>query len=153
MANAPIANVAGLPAPKTVVAELRVHARPEAAGSRPGRAPAYRIIRTNQVDPYDAPVPTSAIAAIGAPAAPPSDSFARNRPQGGQARHRRGKPDEFADLKKFFDDLPSDADMTEARSADHHRTRIPTGCRRKSATCGCRPSSMPRAAKMTTISI
>jgi hypothetical protein len=113
MAKAKSRKRPGLPDPKTVVAELQIV--PASRGPlavAPGSAPAsYRIIRTNQVDPYDAPMPKSAVAAIAAPAAPPSDTFGGTDRRAAKLAIASGKADAFADLKKLLDDLPSEASM------------------------------------------
>ena len=74
MANSPRKR-RGLPAANTVVAEIAFIPGGRRALIAPGAAPAYRILRTTQVDPYDRPVSRRAIAAARAPAAVAGDSF------------------------------------------------------------------------------
>lgn len=105
----------GLPAPNTVVAEIPFIPGGKRTLAAPGTAPAYRILRTTQVDPYDKPVSRRAIAAVGAPAAAPGDGFRGNSRKAAKLSIVAGKPDEFDDLKKLIKGLPDDAGM-----ADHH---------------------------------
>src|SRR5262245_36857289 len=65
-----------LPAPSAVVATTTF--APARAAAAPAAAPPtrYRILRTTEVDEYEAPVPAAAILAPGAPRpAPPDDTF------------------------------------------------------------------------------
>lgn len=103
---------AGLPNPKSVVEE-RTFVPPAAArAAAPGAlAISYRIIRTDEIDGYETPVPRAAIAAIGAPAGPPGDSFAGTARKAAKLSIASGAPDEFADLKKLVDGLPSESAM------------------------------------------
>lgn len=103
----------GLPSARSVVAEMSFTPGGVRRGvaAAPGAAPAYRIIRTTEVDPYDAPVPRPQIAAIGAPAGPPGDSFQGTSRKAAKLAIVAGKPDPFDDLKKLIDDLPKDKAM------------------------------------------
>ena len=105
----------GLPAPNTVVAEIPFIPGGRRTLAAPGVAPAYRILRTTQVDPYDAPVSRRAIAAAtaAAPAAAPGDGFRGKSRKSAKLSIVAGKPDEFDDLKKLIRDLPDDADMAD----------------------------------------
>ncbi len=113
MANSPRRR-SGLPAANTVVAEVPFVPGGRRALAAPGAAPAYRILRTTQVDPYDKPVPRQAIAPPGAaPAAAPGDNFRGTSRKAAKLSIVSGKPDEFDDLKKLIKDLPDDADMAD----------------------------------------
>jgi len=110
----------GLPDPKTVVETLDF--TPPVRGPRTmaaGAAPStYRIIRTNQVDPYEAPLPRSAVPSIAA-AAPPSDNFAGTDRKAAKLTIASGTAQQFDDLKKLMDGLPSEASMKK------HKPSIP----------------------------
>ncbi len=110
MANSPRKR-RGLPAPNTVVAEILFIPGGRRTLAAPGAAPAYRILRTTQVDPYDAPVSRLAIAAAAAPVAAAGDSFRGKSRKAAKLSIVAGKPDEFDDLKKLIRDLPDDAYM------------------------------------------
>ena len=112
MANSPRKR-RGLPAANTVVAEIAFIPGGRRALIAPGAAPAYRILRTTQVDPYDKPVSRRAIAAARAPAAVAGDSFRGTSRKAAKLSIVPGKPDEFDDLKKLIKDLPDDADMAD----------------------------------------
>jgi hypothetical protein len=103
----------GLPAPRSIVAEMTF--TPGGVGRRrlsaPGVPSTYRILRTTEVDPYDPPIARPDIAAIGAPAGPPSDSFKGKARKAAKLSIVAGTFDRFDDLKKLIDDLPPDDDM------------------------------------------
>lgn len=102
----------GLPNPRSVVAEMPF--TPPGQAVAPGSAAPYRIIRTTEVDPYDAPVPAPQVAAIGAaPAAPAGDTFKGTSRKAAKLSIVAGTPDAFDDLKKLIDDLPPDKTMTK----------------------------------------
>ena len=102
----------GLPAANTVVAEIAfIPGGRRPLSVAPGAAPAYRILRTTQVDPYDKPV--SRLAAARAPAAAPGDSFRGTSRKAAKLSIAAGKPDAFDDLKKLIQDLPDDDDMAD----------------------------------------
>lgn len=104
----------GLPAANTVVAEVPFIPGGRRTLAAPRAAPAYRILRTTQVDPYDTPVPRQAIAPPGAArAAAPGDGFRGTSRKAAKLSIVPGKPDEFDDLKKLIKDLPDDADMAD----------------------------------------
>jgi len=71
----------------------------------------YRILRTTEVDPYDAPIARANVAAIGAAAGPPGDSFKGTSRKSAKLSIVAGAPDQFDDLKKLIGDLSRDADM------------------------------------------
>jgi len=117
MANPPRTR-RGLPAPNTVVTEIPFIPGGRRPGARrtlaaPGAPPAYRILRTTQVDPYDAPVSRQTVAAVRAAAAAPGDGFRGKSRKAAKLSIVAGKPDEFDDLKKLIRDLPDDADMAD----------------------------------------
>lgn len=111
MAKSPLKR-AGLPAPNTVVAEIPFIPGGRRTLAAPRAAPAYRILRTTQVDPYDEPVSRRAAAAPRAVAAP-GDSFRGTSRKAAKLSIVAGKPDAFDDLKKLIKDLPDDADMAD----------------------------------------
>jgi hypothetical protein len=103
--------------------------RPLPAVRRAGAAaPAtrYRILRTNQVDPYDDPVRRDAImattvgptmgipaaAAVAAAAKPKGESFAGTRRRAAKISVANAKVEVFQDLADLLDSLPPKAEMT-----------------------------------------
>ena len=112
MAKSPLKRP-GLPAPNTVVSEIPFIPGGRRTLAAPGAAPAYRILRTTQVDPYDAPVSRRAIAAPGARAAAPGDSFRGTSRKAAKLSIVAGKPEEFDDLKNLIADIPDDAGMAD----------------------------------------
>ncbi|MGC2774654.1 MAG: hypothetical protein WA418_03350 [Bradyrhizobium sp.] len=110
-----------MPAPSTVVAETRlVPPRREAAGraavAQAGAAPpatTYRILRTTEVDPYDAPVVRTEIPALGvALARPPGDSFQGTKRKAAKLSIGSAQIESFDDLTTLVASLPADEDMT-----------------------------------------
>ena len=87
----------------------------------------YRIIRTNEVDPKDAPMPRAAVPPIGAPVpfAVPGDNFAGTARKAAKLAVSNAAMEVFADLPPLIATLPSKTSMkkhkpkitTEANSA------------------------------------
>jgi hypothetical protein len=107
----------GLPAPKTVVAEFDLisPARPQAAaaGKVAPRPRKYRVLRTNQMDPYDKPAPMAAVPGEAAAApAPVSDSFGGTDRRAAKLSIADGAIEEFADVKALIATLPDEETMT-----------------------------------------
>ncbi|MEA2872960.1 MAG: hypothetical protein QOH67_2936 [Hyphomicrobiales bacterium] len=130
----------GLPAPSSVVERIvlvpqrtapalaRISAAaPGAAAS--AAAPAYMILRTNEVDPYDVPMPRSAVPPIGAPAAaapaaakpaPVGDKFGGTDRKAAKLSTGNGAIEVFADVAELIKTLPSKAAMKK------HKPKIGT---------------------------
>lgn len=107
-----VANPA-LPPASAIVAEKaflppRRRLRGAAAASAP---PRYRILRTIEVDPRDAPVAKRAVPAIGAPAGPPGDDFKGKSRRASKLSISSAAVESFADLKDLVATLPADAAM------------------------------------------
>jgi hypothetical protein len=101
---------AGLPAAKSIVSEkILTPPRPPSAAML-GLAQSYRIIRTNEVDPKDVPIPRSAVPAIGA-AAIPGDAFAGTARKAAKLAVASGAAEKFQDLDALIDTLPSKTAM------------------------------------------
>lgn len=108
----------GLPPAQSVVAEMPFAPgapRGRRAAAAPGMPSTYRILRTTEVDPYDAPIPRPDIPAIGAraAAAPTGDAFKGKARKAAKISIAAGAPDEFDDLRKLLNDLPDDDDMID----------------------------------------
>lgn len=88
---------------------------------RAGRAAAraYRILRTTQVDGYEAPVPRAMIAGVprttaGAPrmmAAPVGDRFSGKVRKAAKTSISSAKLEKFTDVRALIESLPTEADM------------------------------------------
>jgi hypothetical protein len=109
----------GLPSAKTVVTEftlapaLSAGPGPAAAVAPPG-APqkTYRVLRTNQLDGYDKPLPAGPVTAASLVAlAPTSDAYAGTDRKASKLSIGSGKIEEFADVQALLDSLPSVNDM------------------------------------------
>jgi hypothetical protein len=118
MAHSPTGSTSrpGMPAPSTVVDEkMLVPQRPPTAtpGATATPAPSYRILRTTQVDPYDAPVPAAAVPPFGAPRAapPPGDAFGGKERRAAKLSIANAPTESFTDLKDLIESLTSDDDM------------------------------------------
>jgi len=116
---------AGLPAARSIVDEkILTPARRPTAAATVGSARSYRIIRTNEVDPKDAPIPRTAVPAIGT-AAVPVDTFAGTARKAAKLAVASAAMEVFADLPPLIKSLPSKTAMkkhkpkitTEANSA------------------------------------
>jgi len=116
----------GLPDPSTILSEFMLQPAGSAEVFSPG-APAttYRVLRTNQMDRYDAPPP---LAAAALDTAAPAAALNTRKLEETEGHHFRGKarkaakisisnaPTEvFADLADLIESLPAEADMI-----DHH---------------------------------
>ena len=103
-----------MPAVNTIVAEIGfTPGTRRRVAAAPGVAPAYRILRTTQVDPYDKPVTRAAVPAIGRRRGPPGDSFKGKSRKAAKLSIVSGAPEAFNDLKKLISGLPDDADMAD----------------------------------------
>lgn len=103
----------GLPNPRSVVFERTF--TPKGAGIRPRRlaklARSYRILRTNEVDPYEAPMSASAVPDFRATAAPFPDQFAGNARKAAKLSFVDAPVEIFADLRGLITTLPSKSHM------------------------------------------
>ncbi len=140
MAKSPSKRVPGLPAARSVVekkvlipkrtarALARVRAGAPGAAAA-AAAPAYTILRTNEVDPYDPPMPRSAVPPIGAPpvaaptaarAAPVGDDFGGTARKAAKLSIGSGKFEVFGDISDLIATLPSKTAMKK------HKPKIGT---------------------------
>jgi hypothetical protein len=107
----------GSPAPSSVVGEdVLSPARPGIAeAAAPGERPVYRILMTNQTDPYDAPVSAAeaaAPAAAGAAAAAAAgDNFAGHDRKAAKLSVPGAQTEAFGDLRDLIASLVPDAKM------------------------------------------
>lgn len=121
----------GLPAASSVVEKIvfvpartapqlaRISA-PAPGAATSAAAPAYMILRTNEVDPYDVPMPSSAVPSIGAPAAaapaaakpaPVGNKFGGKDRKAAKLSTGNGAIEVFADVAALIKTLPSTAAM------------------------------------------
>ena len=110
------AHGAGAPKPSSVVAEdvltprRRTRARAGAAAAAP--APTFKILVTNQLDPYDRPLSSAALAALRAqPFAPVSDNFAGTKRKAAKLSIADGVMKSFSDLNALIATFPPDSKM------------------------------------------
>ena len=124
------ANGGRRPSPETIVEELTLTPPPAARGApmRAGvaRPSTYKILRTNQVDPYDS-VPTSAAAIRSAPQmmAAAGDGFNGTARKSAKISIANGDAVTFPNVSGLIATLPSDAAMV------HHKPRISNGAASK----------------------
>jgi hypothetical protein len=114
-----------LPEPKSVVAELTLTpVIPPKAAATPRAARArttYRILRTNQLDPYDKPLPTGAVTAEALAAlAPTGDQFQGTARKAAKLSIGDAAVEVLDDVKAVIDSLPTEEAMT------HHEPPITT---------------------------
>jgi hypothetical protein len=106
-----------LPDPSSVLIEMTLTARSGAStgAATPATGPTYRILRTLEVDEYEAPVPASEILDLGAPRPAPADNFFR-----GNSRKAAKLSVAEADIQSF-DDLGAliETLVDHATMADH----------------------------------
>src|SRR5688572_17860464 len=107
----------GLPSPESIVQEMRLPS-PKAAPAVPGRAGAarreYRILRTNQVDEYEAKVPPSMVprgAAGAVRAMVAGDNFSGKARKAAKISISSAKTKTFKNVKALTQSLPSEDDM------------------------------------------
>jgi hypothetical protein len=128
----PLAFRTGLPAATSVIAQKeliptrpgRLAALAPGSAGLSGSARTYRILRTNEVDPKDAPV---AIAAAPFAAAPVSDNFTGTARKAAKLSMSDAKVELFTDLPDLVHSLPSRATMvnhTPAISTDAGQDRV-----------------------------
>jgi hypothetical protein len=100
------------PRKSTIVERIPLVVGRGAAGLRTAtRGRRYEIIRTTQVDPYDAPVSRAAARAAPALMRAAGDSFTGKSRKAAKITVSRAKMEKFSDLKKLIDSLPSEATM------------------------------------------
>ncbi len=105
---------AWLPAPAKVVSitSFVPTQRPPAARAALAAPPAYRILRTTEVDPYDKAIPRAAVMALGVTAAaPPSDNFAGTARKAAKLSIAKAPVEQFDDVKDLIATLPADKTM------------------------------------------
>jgi hypothetical protein len=108
---------AGAPRLSSVVAhDALAPPVPAAARVAAARAPAFTILVTNQVDPYDKPLSATALAAMrAAPFAPVSDNFAGTARKAAKLSISSAPVQTFSDLKALIATLPSDSTMIKRK--------------------------------------
>jgi len=115
---------AGMPAQDSIVSvTVLAPARRGPAALAPSRAGrTYRILRTNEVDPKDKPVPKTAVPAFGAPlaAAAPGDNFAGTSRKAAKLSIADAQTESFDDLRALIESLPAKKTMKD------HKPRITT---------------------------
>src|SRR5712672_2133347 len=80
---------------------------PGCAAAAAAPAPTFKILVTNQVDPYDRPLSPAAIAALRAqPFAPVSDNFAGTKRKAAKLSIADGPMKSFADLNALIATFP-----------------------------------------------
>lgn len=113
----PIPPRAGLPDPRTVVGEAVLQPRPRtvftAAGATATASPTVdRVLRTNQMDPYDEAVGEGEIHAFGA-AAPTGDEFRGPARRAAKIAIAAAATERFEDFADLIDGLPAHEAMVE----------------------------------------
>jgi len=86
----------------------------------PGIPATYRILRTNEVDPKDAPVPRAAVTPFVAPAVPPGDNFAGTARKAAKLSIAPANAETFVDLQGLLKTLPTKSAMKK------HKPKITT---------------------------
>jgi hypothetical protein len=114
----------GLPDPNSIISQKTFVPRQEApAGpsATRGARPTYRILRTNEVDPYDPPMARAAVPAI-APLGvrPPGDSFKGTSRKAAKLAVVGAGTETFNDLRSLIAGLPKDTSMVA------HKPKIST---------------------------
>lgn len=104
----------GMPALDSIIS-VRPMASPEAqALAETGQAPAFRIIRTNEVDGYEKAATTQeTLAAAVAEAAPVGDNFKGTSRKAAKLSIADAPTKSFADLRTVINSLVPDADMAK----------------------------------------
>lgn len=105
-----------LPDPNAVVKTIPITppVNEPAAAAHP-----FKILRTNELDPYETPKPPAEIEA--SPAAAGGDNFTGKDRKAAKISIASGAAEDFSDLGDLLDDLPDDADMID------HDPEITTG--------------------------
>lgn len=101
---------AGMPGPRSVVSEkvFEPRRRGPALGAPFGARHTYRILRTNEVDPKDSPMPAAAVPGFAAPsAAPRGDSFAGTARKAAKLSIADAETESFDDLLALLESLPA----------------------------------------------
>ena len=114
--NLPAAPSPGLPEPNSVVAELVLTPMRGVAGSNTplvDAARTYRILRTTEVDPKDAPVSVAEVVALDTTAAPVGDDFAGTARKAAKLSIAPAKTEIFGDLQSLLQTLPAKSSMTK----------------------------------------
>jgi hypothetical protein len=106
---------AGLPAPASIVSQqVLVPARAAPRGAAALRAAtSYRILRTNEVDPKDRPIPRAAVTPLGAPAVPVSDDFGGTARKAAKLAIATANTEHFDDLQDLLPTLASKTAMNK----------------------------------------
>jgi hypothetical protein len=102
----------GAPSPKTIISEEEfAPARPgltQAAAVKAGKPATYRILITNQTDPYDKPVSDAEAAVFSAAV---SDNFGGTDRKAAKLSISDAEAESFSDLKDLIDTLVNDKKM------------------------------------------
>lgn len=100
---------AGLPAQSSVVSEAVLNpARPPGiGGTAPTGGITYRVIRTNEVDPTDAPMTHAEVPPIGAPTVLPGDDFQGKDRKAAKLTIASAATESIGDLADLLTALPS----------------------------------------------
>jgi hypothetical protein len=106
----------GMPKAKTILAE-KVFTPPRAITSAKAavEAPKYRIIITNQVDAYDAPLAADEISTFGMKRLPPGDNFAGTSRKAAKLSIAEATTEVFKDIKDLIKSLVSDKTMAKRK--------------------------------------
>ncbi|HEX2059331.1 MAG TPA: hypothetical protein VHK90_01190 [Thermoanaerobaculia bacterium] len=117
----------GLPDAKSVVLEIPFGVAPETAAAGAAPAPAFRIIRTNEVDAYETPVSKRAVAeAATLEAAVRGDNFKGKSRKASKLSLADAKMEKFADLADLIASLPKDKVMAAKKiPTDAKSKRVP----------------------------
>jgi hypothetical protein len=106
----------GMPKAKTILAE-KVFTPPRAITSAKAavEAPKYRIIITNQVDAYDAPLAADEISTFGMKRLPPGDNFAGTSRKAAKLSIAEATTEVFKDIKDLIKSLVPDKTMAKRK--------------------------------------
>jgi hypothetical protein len=106
----------GLPAQSSVVSQsVLMPARRAATAGMPAvtTGKTYRILRTNEVDPYDAPMTHAQVPPLGEPAVPVSDDFRGTARKAAKLVIATAHAEPFGDLPDLLKTLPPKDKMTK----------------------------------------
>ena len=131
-----MATTTGAPNPKSIVHVIPFSAAPAAlAAARAAAGPVppvakYTVLRTNEVDGYEKPIPKSAagLSRAAAAAAPPGDDFAGKSRKASKISIADATTEKFAEVRALIATLPSKKAMTT-----DHKPKITTASTSKRA--------------------
>jgi len=107
----------GMPNPKSVVAEISF-TKPGAVGAEAAAAPQYRIIRTNEVDAYEAKPTKTAVAeamVLEAKKKPKGDTFRGTSRKAAKLSVADAKTEKFSDLAEVINSFVPDKTMAKKK--------------------------------------